>query len=282
MIREILLIDELEEILEFTWRLSTSPSTNSYSLYSTFDEMKTRFTKAVEDETDKLYTVYIEESLCGVVCFEVIPENHYIQTIGIYISSNFNNVMSELFLKLRKEYTGYEIYLGYPKENTLAINYCKNKKIPLIESSTDFRLKSSEFTGFSEPNRIRRITETDFFEYAKYHEEQFQGIYWTSERLRQRMDQWRIYIHQTKELIDGCIFLNVWESSCEIFGLANTSGDNALTTLLLSHSLSETIHNDNVEDIIFFVEDKDQAFANAAKNVGFTYHNSYCCFREQL
>ena len=281
MIREIL-SNEIEEILEFTWRLSKTPSTNSYSLYNTYDEMKTRFLKAVEDETDKLYAVFLEESLCGVICFEVIPENKYIQTIGIYISSNFNNVMSEIFNKLRIEYVGYEIYLGYPKENELAIDYCKNENMLLMDSSIDFRLRSIEFTGFCEPSSIKRITETDFDEYAKYHDEQFKGFYWTSHRLIHSLEQWRIYVHQTNDSIDGCIFIKVWGSNCEIFGLANTSDDKALTTLLLSQSLSEVINKDDVKDIIFFVEDKDETQVNAAKKVGFLYHNSYCCFKETL
>lgn len=281
IIREIL-YNELEKNLEFSWRLSRLPSTNSYPLFSTFVEMKTKFERAIENESDKLYAVLLDGSLCGVVCLEVIPENHYIQTVGIYISNNFNIVMSEIFHKLRNEYTGYEIYLGYPKENTLAFNYCMNENFSLIESSIDFRLHSSEFTGFNESLNINRITEDNFERYAEYHEKQFQGIYWTSERLKQRLAQWRIYTHQTGKLIDGCIFLNVWENNCEIFGLSDTSNGKILTYLLLSQALSEVIKNDNVNNVIFFIEDNDNIQINAAKAVGFTYHSSYCCFKEKL
>ncbi|WP_041703744.1 hypothetical protein [Lachnoclostridium phytofermentans] len=72
MICEIL-SNELEKYLEFFWRLTRLPNTNSYPLYNTITEMKTKFERVIENETDKLYAVYRKGSLCGVVCLEVIP-----------------------------------------------------------------------------------------------------------------------------------------------------------------------------------------------------------------
>lgn len=278
MIQEVSL-NNLDDCIDFAWSLSRSTETNSYPIYESKEKMKKRFIRAIEHPSDLVYAFYSLEILCGVACLEVILEDNYIHATGIYISHNFDEVMSEFLDYLKVKYDGFDLVLGYPKENLKAVNYFKGLDADLVESSSDWRLQCDEFTDKCEQSSIHLISDNEFEEYAVFHDNQFKNMYWTSERLRSVLKEWRIFVHKESDTIDACIFITIRSDYSEIFGVADTTEDKRLTQMLLSQSIQNLIREDKIENVIYFIEDGEDVQLEAANKLGFKYNSSYCCFK---
>jgi hypothetical protein len=274
---------EMGECIDFAWQLCGDKKTNSFPLRHTKAELRNYFESIEKYPDDRLLAVHYANKLCGVAYLLIKPQERYIQTAGIYVSDPFEQIMDELLDYAKQHYSCCELYLGYPKENEKAGEYCTRMGFELIESSIDMRLDREKLVRAREIADITRLAREDFQEYAEFHERHFADIYWNSERIKEHFEKWYIYVHRESGKIDGGIFLNEQSAKvCEIFGVADETNSKRLVYDLIVAALKDIFSMTSYQTAVYFVNESSQAEQLAAEKAGFVYHSSYRCYKAQL
>lgn len=278
--------EDISIAIDFAWKLSRKPEISSYPLYKEKGKLEENFKKSFLKDNSILIGYYKDNELIAVIQFFFINSEKYIQTTGVYISSNYDEVMSELMNKLKEDYPDYRVLLGFPKENIEANNYFIKNNYKCIDSCLDMRLNTNNFKKANSSDNIFKLSKADFDLYAPFHDEYFKGIYWTSYRLREEFDNWYVFIYKSKESIEGSIFITECdESTIEIFGLSASDKykRKGVEEMLLSQALEELFKlNPLTKQTIFFIDDCEIEDLNMVQKVGFNYFSSYRCYEVWL
>ncbi len=286
----IRILDENEILpaIDFAWELSKNPETNSYSLYKSKAALEARFLKIKQYPDDKLLGCFTDGRLTGVIYIYVLKSETYLQTKGIYISEGYEESIDELISFLKKDYSGFDIMFGYPKENTAAIEYFDSHSYEKTDSSTDMRLKCEDFVCGTLTPQVEKLTIEDFDSYALFHDTFSMDMYWSSTRIKTCFDEWSIYIYKHCGKIEGSIFVHQSKfdiHEIEIFGLFLSHdfiGKGIEKALLSSMLFNELKNNSILKKVVYFIEDNEENELNAAQEVGFKYFSSYCCYKVKL
>lgn len=278
--------NDISIAIDFAWKLSQRPETSSYPLYKEKSKLEESFEGSLLKDNNKLLGYYKNNELIAIIQFFFIQSEKYIQTTGIYISTNYNEVMDELISMLKDEYQTYRVLFGFPKENIKANYYFIENGYERIDSCLDMRLSTVNFKGSKYSNNIFNICKSNFDTYASYHDKYFQGIYWTSRRLRETLDNWKIFIYRPEDSIEGSIFIKECDkNTIEIFGLSVSDKykGKGVEELLLSQGLYKLFKDKpSIEKTIFFIDDIDIEQIQMAQKVGFNYYSSYRCYQAWL
>lgn len=272
---------DIKEAVDFSWELSKRPEKASYPLPMRREQIEDEFRRSLTREDSRLLGYYKEGSLIGIVNFLFIESDKYLQTSSLYISCDYAEVMNELMAILKRDYKGYEEFFGFTKENTEAEDYFLSNGFECIESSTDMRFMRNDFKPVEETDNIFRITEDNFNLYAPFHDKNFDGIYWTSNRIREKFDEWYIFAFKPDEYIEGGIFIKLGRGNIAVvFGtyISKQYDNEENREGLLSYSLDKCLnYNPEIKQAIFFIDDEEYMH-KAAEKVGFKYYSSYICY----
>lgn len=272
--------------VDFAWKLSRNLETSSYPLYNEKSKLEENFEGSFLKDNNILLGYYKNNKLIAIIQFFFIQSEKYIQTTGIYISTNYNEVMDKLISMLKNEYNTYRALFGFPKENIKANDYFIKNRYECIDSCLDMRLSTVNFKGCKYSNNIFNICKSNFDTYAAYHDKYFQRTYWTSRRLRETLYNWRIFVYRPEDSIEGSIFIKECDkNTMEIFGLSVSDKYKGkdVEELLLSQGLYKLFKDKpSIEKTIFFIDDIDIKKIQIAEKVGFNYFNSYRCYQVWL
>lgn len=272
--------------IDFAWELSQKPESSSYPMYKDKNQLEDNFKRWIKKNDTQLLGYYINNQLIAVVSFFSIDNEKYIQSTGIFISSKYNEVMDKLISMIKIDFTGYKCLFGFPKENIDAYNYFTKKGYECIDSCLDMRLNTTELIITEHNNDVYKIYKKDFDSYALFHDKSFTRTYWTSERLRENLDDWRIFIYKYDGNIEGSIFIKYCnKNTVEIFGVSVTDKctKKRIEEKLISQSLEMVfIENSFIENAILFIDDCENERLEMIEKLGFKYFSSYCCYQGLL
>lgn len=276
---------EIREAADLAWELSKRPEKASYHLPKSREQLEDEFRRSLIRDDYELFGYYEDEKLTAVINFYIINQDEYLQTTSLYVDSKYNDVLNEFICIIRKEYQGYEAYFGFTKENTEAQNYFLSNGFECVDSCNDMRFMRKDFKPVEEADNMVRIAEENFNLYAPFHDEHFNKGYWTSSRLREKLDEWYIFAYKPYNKMAGSIFIRL-ERGCiaEIFGtyLSEQYDNEKNREALLSYSLDKCLNeNREVKQVVFFIDD-DENMHEAAEKVGFKYYSSYRCYKGRL
>ncbi|MGL5749199.1 MAG: hypothetical protein ACRCXT_01635, partial [Paraclostridium sp.] len=116
-------------------------------------------------------------------------------------------------------------------------------------------LEKYDFIRLGEFDEVIPLKEEDYKEYSLFHDKHNPNIWWTSERIFEKIDIWNIYIIRKLDKIAGSIFIKlINEKEAEVFGISideKYKNDNFELKLLC-----EGVHNvfeQGKEEILYFV-----------------------------
>ena len=272
--------------VDFAWKLSQNPETSSYTLYNEKSKLEENFNMSFLKDNNILLGYYEKNELIAVIQFFFINSERYLQTTGVYISSNYNQVMDALMIIFKNEYPNYRALFGFPKENIKANNYFIKNGYECVDSCLDMRLSTVDFKGAKQSNNIFKLSKSDFDSYASFHDKFFQNIYWTSNRLREAFDDWYTFVYIPKDTIEGSVFIKVCdENTLEIFGLLVSDEyiGKGIKEVLLAQGLEILFkYKPSIKQTIFFINDVESEELNIVEKVGFRYFSSYRCYQVWL
>ncbi len=261
------------------------PANRSCPLYRSLDEVKKEFLSRAQGAHSGLYGYCHADRLVGVLCYFALPKDNYLQTVAFLAAEDHASVFAAFLAHLRENFTGYEALIGITAENTQAAGALLASCYALAEASTDMRLNRSGFAFGGQPGcTIERIGKARFHEYAHFHDKHFQNIYWNSGRLYDKADAWYIFAVREGEQIVGGLFLTAGPGMAEIFGMAAESlPESCGSTGFLSAALNAVFcDREDVHEVVFLVDLKDEMLRAAAVKAGFEVIGHYRCYAAKI
>lgn len=272
----------LEDVVKFAWELSCNRNKCGFPKFKSYNEMYDAFLKDVRHKDNKVLVCYEKKEIVGVLNLCVIKDNNYLQSIGgIFAKKDFNFIATQFIDYLRANYSNYQMYFGYPRENEDAINFLKVIKAELVESSLTMELKKDDFVRSSICNDVILLERDRYDEYAAFHDKHNPDMYWTSERIFDSLNIWKIYIIVEKQKIVGSIFIKLLKNDqAEIFGISidKEYEHKGLELKLLSEAIYDIFTQDK-EEILYFVDEDAIDELQATLKTGFKQIDNYRCYK---
>ncbi|MFA5522838.1 MAG: hypothetical protein WDA24_00625 [Tissierellales bacterium] len=275
----------LEEVVKLAWEISQNENKNSFPKHESYDDMYNAFLKAIHHNKDKVLVCYEDGEMVGVLNLFVETKNRYLQgNGGIFAKGEFNFVATQFIDYLRKNYEGNEMFFGYPAENVDAISFLTEINAELAESSLTMELKKQNFIQSLVSNDVVLLEKDYYEEYAVFHDKYNPDIYWTSERIFENLNIWKIYIVVKNQKIAGSILIRMVDDKlADIYCVTIDSNYNScgLELDLLSRSLYD-IFKEGKERVLHFVDEGADDELQAALKTGFKQIDSYRGYRLKL
>lgn len=280
-------IKDTSEILEFIWRISQDKTKNSYPKFQSRDDLERTIECANKSDMQKIIGCYQQDILKGVTIFFWEKDDIVAQTIVFMIEDEYSINANEMIGYIKKELPYYKLLIGVPFDNVLANTYFETLNVKCIESSYDTRLKYTTRFDYEVQQQIEPLNVIEFTEYADFHDrfaDEF-DMYWTSERLKEHINKFRIYVYRNNGKVNGSILVMKYNEGAEVFGLfidkelKNQGLERELIRFMLKSLYEEY---SDIKEIVYFIHEKEKSELEAALEVGFEIQDTYKCYRYEL
>jgi hypothetical protein len=197
----------------------------------------------------------------------------------LHINDAFEPEIREVWEQLPARYGGFEVFLCY--HNSVAPGEFLNEiGATLIDDCFEFRLEHEGLIP-TEPNwEITPLTYFDFSQFAAMHDEVNPDMYWTSSRIRDDLDKWRIFIMARDGQVVGYVITAMWQpKQAEIFGLvAPTESDHRS----LIASAARDVFASGKSQVLMMVDTDSNTEQAAASALGFRNSGFYQGFEAKV
>lgn len=285
MVKEIG-IQQVNEAVTFSWNLCQRRDQSKFPHYESSEALHKAFMKTVKHPDDRLLVYEENHKWLGLLNLFVEKKEKYLQANGFYIKDDYDRVGLSMMEYLKENYVGYQMFFGYAKENINAVRFMELIGAECVESSLTMRLDKDKFTRSENTATLSvlPVTRETFNDFALFHDRHQPEVYWTSQRILEKFDQWQIYAITEKGCLVGSIHIALWhKDEAEIFGVSvETSLEReAYAYALLAKSMPDVFARGK-RSILYFVEE-DKAWEKAAAlKIGFTTTDHYLGYRVNL
>lgn len=278
--------EPFEEVVLFCWELARQKSNCGFPRFDNFEQLSARFLRTLQHPEDKILAYYEFGTLTGVLNLYVEAENKYLQTIGgIFTQADFSVVANQFLNYISQRYHEFELYLGFPKEYMAANQYFNAIKAEIVDASMTMKLLPTDYIKTVPTHDVISLTEADYSEFATFHDYHNPKVYWNSERIFEKIEQWNIFLCKVHDKIIGDIIIrqNLGDTEKEIYGISIDADykNIGLELSLLTFSLQHTLTPD-IEKVLFFVDETDTAQYEATLKTGFKQVDTYRCYKMKL
>lgn len=280
----------VDEVIDFVWEVSRTRSKGSYPRIETKDELENELKQALQSETKQVIGCYQSGVLCGAAVFYWIASEQYAQTTILVIQEQHSQVMAELFAYIGECLPGYELLVGIPAANQEIAHCLAHLGMNCVEASYDTRFSpagSGLICDWEPDEAVSRVRAEQFEAYAAFHDAfaAAEQMFWTSARIKPAFERFRIYTYSRGDKIAGSIFVQRYSKSAEVFGLfikQQERGNGLEKKLIQAMVLDLVSAKESIEEIIFFIEEMEEAQLKAAQESGFMIHDQYRCYKGKL
>lgn len=284
MIREV---KDIDEVYDFILKLSGESSRASYPRFLEEERILVEINKAITLDNMQLIASYNDNRLLGVCAYYWIKKKNYAQTTLFLIDGDYDIVANEIFNHIQSELAGYRCLIGFPKENTKALEWLHKKDMTCIESSLVTHLKNLNTINVETSEAISSITRDNFDSYSRFHDSFAieKNMYCHSKNLLEDIDRFETMVYMDKGEIVASIFANDGQDLSDIVGLfiKDAYKNKGIEVLLLKTLLSKLIHkHGSLGEVLYFVDDDNVEELTIALEAGFVIKESYQCFEKLL
>ncbi len=276
---------EYRKYADFVYGLALVPSKSGYPTYS--DGIKTkamffeRAEKAFSRETEDILLFEYEGAVEGWIHYYYLPGNNYLSTVSFNINSHTEIALQEFLEFAQEQFKGYELVLGYSKDNKKAVSFLSNNGFECIEKNYN----NTAFLNHYEPiignDCVVRVTKDNYEHFCTLHRKVEGDMYWNSERIYADIDNWIILakIHNG-EAVGSVYYMAVDNGWFEIFGIDMKDDifDSELFGELLGKALN-TAKELGGKFMTFFCDKQEQEIVS---KFGFECVGEYVCYEKYL
>lgn len=276
--------EEVQKYLDFAYSLALDPTRSGYPTYC--DGIKTRadFEESVwkrfYGDNRKILLFEIGGRVEGLITFTFLPEDHYLQTDIFSIASRTEQALAEFEAYCKSNYSGYELFLGFPTDNTAAVNDLAANGWTCIEHSYNDVYHMKDYRLLEESGEVMPVTRDNFEDFRCLHQPIEGDMYWNSERLFQALDQWDIWLSYQNETPAAAIYYRDEDILTEIFGVdfvGNRFEERAFRLLMIK-ALNDCKQK-GCQHMVFFNDEESQ---QAALDCGFACVGEYVCYYKKI
>lgn len=277
-------IYRVEEVMDFAWELSQNDLYASYPRRNSIEEIKKELERAINLEERNIIAYYHQNVLCGVCAYFWECDEKYAQTVVFLIRGDYDQIADEFISHISKQLPGYELFIGVPFTNKNANEYFMRKNVELVESSIVAALYNLESHGNQSHNQVERITNSNFEEYATFHDKYAMpsGMYYNSKNLQKDIDYFRIFAFRQDEAIRGSIFTKASKDGASVVGLFvdKEYKNKGIESILINETLMQ-LYNEfgSLREFLYFIDEDSLDELNAALNAGFEIKEKYRCYK---
>lgn len=275
---------DFDKYLEFVYTLALDPCKSGYPTYTDGIKTKEDFIKASKkafsSENNKILVFIHQEKVEGWIQYYTIPEYKYISTSTFNIRNCYDEALKEFLVYTENRYKGYELYMGFPSDNTAAVEYLTMQGFSCIENDNNNSFFFDNYTILPQNSSIHKITKDNFEDFRKIHDQYDENMYWNSDRIFCQLDRWNIYgYYKENKLIASVYFIDNF-TMLEIFGFDfdNNIFDKDIYRDLLIVTLNEG-KRFGAKYMTYFCDKECQPIVS---ELGFKYVGEYMCFYKKI
>ncbi len=278
---------EFDAYIDFAYDLALDPARSGYPTYC--DGIKTkadfiaRAKKSLERPNEEILLFVEGGQAEGWIAYERMEADRYLHAHSFNIRRDTGAALAEFVDHCRKRWPGFELDLGFPVENVEAVSWLQGAGAPCIERSWNYQLFLDGYTPLPEDPDLRRVTAENFEEFAAVHRKIEGDMYWSCERVRERLDDWIIFVTGEGDAA-GELLLTSWQDGGrqEIFALTFADGqyrEGPFRALLASglNALKER----GEKYLTFFVDNGEEG-EDVLTGLGFQLVGGYVAYRVTL
>ncbi|MDE7284118.1 MAG: hypothetical protein K2N85_11150 [Lachnospiraceae bacterium] len=277
---------DFDKYVEFAYELALDMTKSGYPTYAdgikTKNDFITRESKAFSRNGEEILLFERDGKVTGWIHYYHLLDDHYLGTTSFCVAEGMREAVTEFTVFAREHFPGSDLYLGFPKENTEAVEALNACGFECIEESYNNVMNFEQYIQQPESADVIPITRENFQLFADIHSQYDDDMYWTSQRILNAIDGWRIFVFLREGKAAGAIYSRIFEDKTmsEIFGVDFPDGiyDGKVYRELLTAALNDEKRR-GTKHMVFFCDEESQSDALAC---GFHCVGEYVCFQKKL
>ena len=277
--------DDFLKYSDFAYELATDLTKSSYPTYCDGIKTKAMFVerslKAFERDTEDMFLFEHEGKEQGVIHYSWIPEDNYLSINSFNINEATEVALTEFLEYVGEKFKGYDIFMGFPAENKVAVETLSAKGFELVGDDYNNTAYLDKHDDFPISDKIIAIDKDNFESFRKLHDQIEGDMYWNSERMFEALENWRIFVREEAGEPQGAVYYTTAKGDWyEIFGIDINKGgyDSYLFKELINAALADA-KNRGGRVMTFFCDEEGE---EDAKECGFECVGKYLCFESHL
>ena len=277
--------NDFEKYMDLAYELALDLSKSGYPTYR--DGIKTkamfaeRLLKAFDRDDEQMLLFVHEGAVQGLIHYYWIPEDHYLQTNAFCIKEATEQALSEFLSYIGERFKGYDAFLGFPEENQKAVEYLSGRSFECIEDDFNNTAYLDKCAPGPVSRDIIRINKENYDSFRFLHEQIEGDMYWNSDRIGEKLDNWIIFVKETEGRPQGAVYYTDADDGWyEIFGIDidHDKYDPELFRELLNAAIADTRRRGG-RFMTFFCE---KEYEETALECGFVCVGRYLCYKVHL
>lgn len=275
---------DFDRWVEFAYELALDMTRSGYPTYAdgikTKEDFVTRARESFSKSAEGILLFEQDGITAGWIHYFYLPEDRYLDTCAFCIAAGMKEALAEFVAFAREHFPGSELYLGFPRENVEAVAALETGGFERIEESYNDAIAFEHYVFRPENAGILSITRENYELFSALHSQTNHDMYWNSERIRDAIDRWRIYVYLRNGKAAGAIYFMDDEFMPEIFGVDFPDGvyDSETYRALLTAALNDAKRR-GAKHMVFFNESGSQA---DALDCGLRCICEYVCYKIML
>ena len=265
---------------ELLYGLALDRTRSGYPTYTDGIKTKEQFLQMLQEgfsSPNRENLLYEENGrAAGWIQFFVIHQDAYLQTEVFNIAAGTETALKEFEAYCRVNYSGYTLYLGFPADNRDAVSYLENAGWSCAERAhNDIAHLDDKACREADP-MICPVTKENFDDFRQLHSGVEGDMYWTSERLYQALDNWKIFLYSREGRPAGAVYFTGSGQTAEIFGVDFADGAfREDICLSLLQKVKQECQKAQMRHFVFFSGDREHLCAGKA---GFSCVGEYVLY----
>lgn len=276
---------EYRKYAEFVYGLALDPSKSGYPTYSDGIKTKAKFLERAERafsrETEEILLFEYEGAVEGWIHYYFQPEDNYLSTVSFNINAHTEIALQEFLDLVQEQFKGYDLFLGYSKDNKAAVHFLANHGFECITDCYNNTAYLNRYEPVPVSDQIVRVTKDNYEPFRTLHRQVEGDMYWNSERLYADLDNWMIFAKICEgEAVGGVYCTKLDDGWFEIFGIdmKDNAYDPALFEELLGKALN-TAKELGGKFVTFFCDQQEQEIV---RKLGLSCVGEYVCYKKHL
>jgi len=276
--------EDINKYADRVYELAMDQSKSGYPTYTDGFKTKEDFFKdareSVTGDTQEILLFFYESNMEGWIEYFWIAEEKYLQLSGCNINIAAKVALTEFLSLLEERFAGYSLYFGFPKANTDAVRFLQENGFSCIEEDYNNSFFFDAYQVQDESDKVVRVDAENFEEFRAIHSSLEGEMYWTCDRILDKLDTWKVYLYYEGSKAVGTIFFTGKGDFLEIFGVEFVEGefsDERFRALLIT-ALNEGKRME-AKYLTFFCEEREQA---VVEEVGFRPVGQYVCYLKEI
>lgn len=276
---------DYKKYADFVYEIALDKSRSGYPTYS--DGIKTkamfleRSEKAFSRDKEEILLFEYDGIVEGWIHYYWFPDDRYISTVSFNINSHTEQAIQEFIELMQKRFKGYDLFLGYSKDNKKAVDFLSSNGFELVDEEYNNTSFLKDYKPIDVGDGVVRVTKDNFDCFRMLHSKSEEDMYWNSDRIYADIDNWIIFVKiLCDETVGSVYYMKADSEWFEIFGI--DMKDNTFDATVFRELLGKALNNAKElkgKYMTFFCEKEGEEIV---RELGFWCVGEYVCFKKRL